>query len=70
LYQNTRHKECEILRLLWRKCRSKPGAIEEYYETLCHYSRGSKRVHPQKRQLFFTLRYSVVIFVWHNFLPF
>ena len=35
------------LRLLWRKYRSKPEAIEEYYEKLRHYSRRSKRIHPQ-----------------------
>jgi hypothetical protein len=60
-----------FLRLLWRKCRSKLEAIGEHYERLCHYSRGSNRVHPQQTEgVFLTQRYSVIVFVWPNFLPF
>jgi hypothetical protein len=46
------------LRVLWTKCHSKPEAIEEYYEKLFHYSRGSNRVHPEQTEVtFVTPRY-------------
>jgi hypothetical protein len=41
------------LRLLRRICRSKPELTEEHYVKLCHYSRGSNRVHQQPTEAVF-----------------
>jgi hypothetical protein len=50
------------LKLLWKKYRCKPEAIEEHYKNLCHYNRRSKRIHLKETEVVcVTPPYSVVV---------